>query len=58
VPVRTGLSDGILTEVESADLTEGVEVIIGEQAATSASTPASGTSPFTPQLNRGQRGGR
>jgi HlyD family secretion protein len=30
IPVKTGLSDGIMTEVDEGDLCEGTEVVVGE----------------------------
>ncbi len=57
VSVKVGLTDGVMTEVEGADVTEGMEVIVGEQA--SQQTAASGgTNPFAPQMFRGGGGGR
>ncbi len=48
IRVRLGLSDGSMTDVESNDLQEGMEVVIGEerQAAGGGAT----TNPFTPQF--------
>ncbi|HEV2950222.1 MAG TPA: efflux RND transporter periplasmic adaptor subunit [Gemmataceae bacterium] len=54
VKVRTGLSDGTMTEITGGDLQEGTPVVIGESHENNAS---SGTSnPFTPQMfkNKGQ----
>ena len=55
--IRTGLSDGSLTEVWGEGVTEGLEVIIGENRATtgvkadSATAAADGTvNPFVPKL--------
>lgn len=55
VPVRTGLNDGIQTEIEGEGLTEGMQVVIGEQVK-GAAEPAKTVNPFTPQMpGRGQR---
>lgn len=54
VSVRTGLSDGTLTEVTGEELREGAQVVVGEQAA--GSRPGSETSnPFAPQSPFGGR---
>lgn len=55
LPVRVGMSDGIMTEIESDSLTEGTQVVIGEQRSGTVSAPAT-ASPFTPKLFGG--GGR
>jgi HlyD family secretion protein len=52
--VRTGLSDGQSTQVIGPDLKEGMQVIIGTNAATTTTTPS--TSPF--QQQRGPGGPR
>jgi hypothetical protein len=52
VQVTLGLSDGSLTEVESAELKEGTSLVVGEMESQPAGQPASGGSPFTPQLLR------
>ncbi len=51
VPVRRGLSDGTLTEVESADLQTGTQVVVGEIEKRDNGKSAS-ASPFTPQFFR------
>jgi len=50
VQVTLGLSDGSLTEVESAELKEGTSLVVGGMESQSGGQPASGGSPFTPQL--------
>jgi len=55
--VRTGLSDGIVTEVEGEGLREGTEVVIGGSRGPGAGGE-SGKNPFTPQLMRGGQGSR
>ncbi len=57
VSVKVGLSDGVMTEVEGADVTEGMEVIVGEQLA-QQSAASGGTNPFAPQVFRGGGGTR
>jgi HlyD family secretion protein len=56
VPVRVGLSDGAVTEVQDAGLQEGTSVVVGEQQK-EAKSPAS-TNPFTPQFFRGSGQGQ
>jgi HlyD family secretion protein len=56
IPVRTGPSDGAMTEIWGSDLTEGQEIVLGVQTRTAAATDA--TNPFAPRLPRGgPRGG-
>ena len=50
VKVRLGLSDGSTMEVQSPELKEGMQVVVGEQS--KAEGTASTASPFTPQLFR------
>jgi HlyD family secretion protein len=51
VAVRTGITDGIVTEISGAGVTEGLTVVIGEKSASKAEAPASGTvNPFTPKM--------
>jgi HlyD family secretion protein len=51
IKVRAGMTDGTMTEVESPDLKEGIEIVISELRQTAA--PAGGgTSPFMPQMRR------
>jgi HlyD family secretion protein len=59
VRVNLGLSDGSLTEVESAELKEGTLVVIGETESQANGKPAPTTtaSPFTPQLFKGGSSG-
>jgi HlyD family secretion protein len=55
IPVRIGLSDGAMTEVQGQDLREGTLIVLGEQAKPQASGPSSAASPFAPQfLGRGR----
>ena len=53
IKVNLGLTDGTLTEVESAELKEGTQVVMGEMEKQQAGKPSSGASPFTPQIFRG-----
>jgi len=50
VRVTLGLSDGSLTEVESAELKEGTSLVVGGMESQPAGQPAPGGSPFTPQI--------
>jgi HlyD family secretion protein len=56
IPVRVGMSDGSVTEIQSEELKEGTPVVIGEQSKDSA-VAQSTTNPFTPQFFRGGGGG-
>ncbi len=53
LPLRTGLTDGTMTEVEGEGLTEGLAVVSGLE--TQGGTQTKTTNPFTPQFRR--RGG-
>jgi HlyD family secretion protein len=55
IAVRTGASDGTVTEVEGADLQEDLEIVTGEVSSASSTTPPAGSNPFTPQMQRGRR---
>jgi HlyD family secretion protein len=59
ISVKAGINDGVMTEIETSDLSEGDEVIVAEVTAASASNGAGGpsgggASPFTPQMFRGR----
>lgn len=56
VKVSLGLSDGSLTEVQSPELKEGVQVVVGEFS--KEEEAASAASPFTPQLFRRSDSGK
>ena len=56
IRVTTGLSDGVMTEVQGDRLKEDMEVILGQQI--QATGPAGNTNPFIPQFGRGRGGGR
>jgi HlyD family secretion protein len=58
IRVRIGLTDGISTEVEGGDLTEGMRIVIGEATQETSDSPSTERSPFTPQVGRGQRQGQ
>ncbi len=55
VAVMTGLSDGTMTEVEGEGLSDGTEVVVGEQVAQTSG--ATTTNPFAPPRMGGGRGG-
>ncbi len=59
IRVRTGLSDGSKTEVQSTTLTEGTQVIIGTETpgATTSASPAPAASPFQTQGGGRRPGG-
>jgi HlyD family secretion protein len=50
VKVATGLTDGALTEVNGADLAEGMQVVFGDQSSPAAGGTVGGPSPFAPKL--------
>lgn len=55
VAVKVGLSDGVTTEVEGADIKEGDLVVVGIESASSAANKKT-TNPFAPQIApRGMR---
>ena len=58
VHVKTGLTDGIVTEIEGNDVTEGMRIVIGEATQETTDVPNTERSPFTPQVGRGQRQGQ
>jgi HlyD family secretion protein len=58
VQVNVGLTDGTSTEVEGADLSEGMRVVVGEATREVAGGPSTERSPFTPQIGRGPRQGQ
>jgi len=58
VRVKTGLTDGMVTEIEGDDVTEGLRVVIGEATQETMDVPNTERSPFTPQVGRGQRQGQ
>jgi HlyD family secretion protein len=56
IPVQAGPSDGSLTEVQGAGLTEGQEIVLGVQSKATAQVDS--TNPFAPRFPRGgPRGG-
>ena len=54
VHVNVGMTDGIVTEVEEKDLTEGLQVVVGEMTAESKISPGTEKNPFTPQMGQGK----
>jgi HlyD family secretion protein len=59
IHVRTGLTDGTVTEVSGKELSEGMEVIVGERITDSGGAASGAATPFTPTFPRGggRRGG-
>jgi HlyD family secretion protein len=57
IRVRTGLTDGAVTEVSSSELRQDMDVIAGENILESA-VPSGAATPFTPQFPRRGGGGR
>lgn len=57
VAVNVGISDGLKTEIQGEDLTEGLEVVVGENTP-DQERPAATANPFTPQFRGGRRGMR
>ena len=55
LPVRTGLSNSTMTEVQGEGATEGLEIVAGAQAKAAAQTDSS--NPFAPRIPRGPRAG-
>jgi HlyD family secretion protein len=53
IPVRVGLTDGTMAEVEGEALTEGLEIVTGQE--TQARGESNTTNPFAPRIPR--RGG-
>jgi len=58
VHVNTGLTDGTMTEIEGKDLSEGLQVVVGEATGEATVAPSTERSPFTPQIGRGLRQGQ
>jgi HlyD family secretion protein len=54
VPVRAGLTDGVMTQVEGDGLEPGMQVIAGVQTAEAAAPTAN---PLQPRMGGGRRGG-
>jgi len=60
IPVTAGLTDSKLTEISGADLSENMQVVVGEQstqAGGASGTSAGGSNPFIPQFRRTGSGG-
>ena len=53
VEVRTGVSNGAVTEVSGADVQEDMEAVIGESRVADAGNDT--TNPFLPKISRGKR---
>ncbi|HXE80988.1 MAG TPA: efflux RND transporter periplasmic adaptor subunit, partial [Vicinamibacterales bacterium] len=58
VPVKTGISDGVLTAVLEGDLEVDARVVTSASVAKSASTPSATSSPLMPQRPRTARSGQ
>jgi len=56
VRVRVGVTDDEVTEVEGEGLSEGLEIVIGQEEQQST-TDAGTSNPFTPKIPRGGKGG-
>jgi HlyD family secretion protein len=56
VPVRTGPSDNLNTQIEGEGVTEGLEIVTGVQAQAAARTTDT-TNPFAPKFPQRPRGG-
>ncbi|MHC1728470.1 MAG: efflux RND transporter periplasmic adaptor subunit [Syntrophobacteraceae bacterium] len=55
IPVRVGMSDGTATEIQSDQIKEGIQVVLGEQRK-ETSEPSQAASPFAPKIfGRGAR---
>jgi hypothetical protein len=58
IRVRTGLTDGSVTEIRGRDLKEGMKVVAGTSQPQSANATTSNASPFQSGNQQQQRGGR
>lgn len=52
IHVNTGLTDGVVTEVQGRDLAEELEVVTGEETMQSKTSSSAERSPFTPEIVR------
>ncbi len=57
IDVIVGLSDGAITEIQSEQVVEGMEIIIGEAVRHESAGQSSQTSPFAPKMFRSNAGG-
>ncbi len=55
IRVRSGVTDGMMTEVQGQDVTDGMEVVLAEEAPSTGSGPQAAANPFAPQFPRGGR---
>ena len=55
VHVTVGLTDGLVTEVESRDLAEDMQAVVGEATPEGKASSGEERNPFTPQIGRGRR---
>jgi HlyD family secretion protein len=58
IHVKTGLTDGAMTEVEGHSLTDGMRVVVGELDHAAETGPTADSNPFAPQMPHGQRQGQ
>lgn len=59
IRVNTGLTDGAFTEAEGKEVTDGMQVVIGETTREASAGPGTERSPLMPQpMGRGQRQGQ
>lgn len=52
IRVRTGISDGSVTEVQGEEITEGLSVLIGQVSTQSRGSATGATNPFAPPTFR------
>jgi len=55
IHVDIGLTDGAVTEIESRDLAEDMQAVVGEAIPEAKASPEGERNPFTPQIGRGRR---
>ena len=58
IHVKTGLTDGTMTEVEGRNLTDGMRVVVGELDHATETGSTADSNPFAPQMPHGQRQGQ
>lgn len=52
IKVRTGINDGTMTEIQSDEIKEGLEVVVGESLQKGNAADSGTTNPFVPQMRR------
>jgi HlyD family secretion protein len=50
IPLRLGITDGSVTELQSTELNEGIEVVIGQTSNGTQTTTTATRNPFLPQM--------